>query len=139
MLSEYIAENLADVETVTHLRVGAPPGLTPGAPGYEEERRFFIAALPEADLVYRRGKAVFILEFGIWRPQTKLGQLQLYSQLLNETPGYLDVALEDIQLRIVTGREEPMVERMAAIQGIEVEVFPRPWLEDLLASKTGSQ
>ena len=138
-MSEYIEEKLANVETVTHLRVGAPPGLTPGEPGYEEARRFFMAALPEADLVYRDGELVHVLEFGIWRPQTKLGQLQLYGQLLNETPGYLDVAPEDIRLRIIVGREEPMVSRMAPIQGIEVEVFIRPWLEEILASKTGSR
>lgn len=139
MLSEYIQERLQNVETVTHLRVGAPPGLTPGSPGYEEERRFFMAALPEADLVYRDGPVTWILEFGVWRPQAKVGQLQLYAQLLNETPGFLDVNQEDIRLRIVVGREEPMVERTAALQGIEVEVFTRPWLEDILAKKTGSQ
>lgn len=138
-MSEYVSMHLSEVETVTHLRVGAPPGMTPGAPGYEAERRFFMAALPEADLVYREGPITWILEFGVWRPQTKLGQLQLYGVLLNETPGFLDIDPELIKLKIVVGREEPMVDRMAAIQGIETEVFTRTWLEDILAKKGAAQ
>jgi hypothetical protein len=139
MLSEYVAENLQGVETVTHLRVGAPPGLDPSSPGYEMERRFYLPALPEADLVYREGSTVWILEFGVWRPQTKLGQLQLYGQLLPETPGYLDVTPDQIRLRIVVGREEPMVSRVAGLQGVDVEVWIKPWLLEILAERTGTQ
>lgn len=139
MLSEYCTEKLAGIPHDTHLRLGLPRGITRSEPGWEHKRRFYMSTLPEADLVYRLEGTTWILEFGVWRPQTKIGQLLTYKVLLPDTPGYLDTPPEEIRLKIVVGRMENMVKVIATQVGVDVEVFERPWLTEALASRSGGR
>ena len=137
MLSEYVAMRLRGIPCDVHLRLGMPTHLKNRPPGWEHERPFYLTTLQEADLVYRVGDVVHLCEFGVWRPQTKLGQLLVYWTLLPDTPGYLDTPMAMIRPRLVVGRDEPAVEAVADATGITVEVWKRPWLDDVIAERTG--
>ncbi|TSA39924.1 hypothetical protein D4R30_00360 [archaeon] len=137
MLSEYVTEELAGLPTNVHLRLGLPTQLKGRPPGWELERPYYLMTLQEADLVYRRDDVVHLCEFAVWRPQTKLGQLLVYRILLPDTPGYLDTPMENIVPRIVVGREEPAVRAVAQASGVDVEVWRRPWLDRVIADRTG--
>ena len=137
MLSEYVAEELPGTPTDVHLRLGMPTQLKGRPPGWELERPYYLMTLQEADLVYRVGDVVHLCEFGVWRPQTKLGQLLVYRTLLPDTPGYLDTPLEAIRPRLVVGRHEPAVTAVADATGVDVEVWRRPRLDQVIAQRTG--
>jgi len=137
MMSEYIAEHLADKEVAVHLRLGMPVGVSVMQPNWEWRRRLFMATLPEADLVYRDNGLVWILEFAVWRPQVKMGQLLVYKQLLPKTPGYWNTPEDRIRLKLVLGRREPVVENVAKAAGIEIEIYQPEWLKKEIARRTG--
>ena len=139
MLSEYVQAHLKGIPHDVHLRLGIPSHLEARPPGWELERRMFLSTLQEADLVYQEDGLTWILEFGVWRPQTKVGQLLVYRTLIQDTPGYLDVDDDDVRLKIVVGRQERAVEQVAAATGILVEVFERPWLTRILTSRAGGK
>jgi len=96
-----------------------------------------MATLPEADLVYRDNGLVWILEFAVWRPQVKMGQLLVYKQLLPKTPGYWNTPEDRIRLKLVLGRREPVVENVAKAAGIEIEIYQPEWLKKEIARRTG--
>ncbi len=137
MLGEYVAEELPGIPTDVHLRLGMPTQLKGRPPGWELERPYYLMTLQEADLVYREGELAHLVEFGVSRPQTNLGQLLVYRTLLPDTPGYLDTPLEQIRPRIVVGRDEPTVKAVADAVDVDVEVWRRPWLDQVIADRTG--
>lgn len=139
MMSEYIADNLQGIRVDVHVRLGLPQALRSRPPGWEKMRPFYVSTLLEADLIYREGEDVWILEFGVWRPQMKLGQLQVYKTLLADTPGYLDTPQERIKLKIVVGRQEEAVAHVAEALDVEVEVYQPDWLREALIERMGAQ
>lgn len=138
-MSEYIADNLQGKTVETHVRLGLPEALKSRPPGWEKMRPFYVSTLLEADLIYQEDGEVWILEFGVWRPQTKLGQLQVYKTLLADTPGYLDTPPEKIRLKIVVGRDEATVRQVAEALNVDVEVYQPDWLRQALISRMGRQ
>lgn len=139
MMSDYIAENLQGIRVDVHVRLGLPEALRSRPPGWEQMRPFYVSTLLEADLIYREGPDVWILEFGVWRPQMKLGQLQVYKTLLADTPGYLDTPDERIKLKIVVGRQEATFRQVAEALGVAVEVYQPDWLRQALIERMGAQ
>ncbi len=104
MLGEYAARFLAFKKYAVHVRLGWPKGVDRTAPDAGLTRRYLLSTLPEADLVARDAGRATIYEFTIWRPQAKISQLQLYRKLLPDTPGYEDLDVVHVDMRLVTGQ-----------------------------------
>ena len=137
MMAEYAAERLTPGTWRTHVRLGAVPTSIAGRELTELERGALRVTHPEADLVQRGpdpGVAT-IVEFTVWNPVAKVGQLLFYGHQLPLTPGYEDVT--EVHLRIVTGLGEPRLRELAAAMGIDVETFQPAWLLQKLASRRG--
>ena len=137
LLSHYIAAKLQYTDTYTHLRLGQPKGYTKENPAPRDVRQLMLSTLPEADLVVRTSTGVTIYEFGIWRPQTKLGQLLVYQELLTMTPEFFDVDANTIQLVLVQPLEDPQIEKIAQRFGVSYQVFPDPEVLQKIADRRG--
>jgi len=139
LLSKYIAARLRYTDTYTHLRLGQPRGYTLEKPAPDDIRQLMLSTLPEADLVVRTPGGVTIYEFGIWRPQAKLGQLLVYAELLRATPGFMNVKDTDIHLVLVQPQEDPEIERIAAKYEVGYDVFPDPEVLQKIADRRGGR
>jgi hypothetical protein len=139
LLSRYVATRLRYTETYTHLRLGQPKGYTLANPAPDNIRQLMLSTLPEADLVVRTPAGVTIYEFGIWRPQAKLGQLLVYAELLRATPGFMNVKQEDIHLTLVQPQEDPEIERIAATYQVSYDVYPDPEVLQKIADRRGGR
>jgi hypothetical protein len=137
MMSEYIAKYLRSRRTYTHVRLGMPKGLKIGDPNWEYERRIKMPTLLEADLIVRMDDLLVVIEFKVRRFQEAIGKLLQYAILVPETPEFQDWPASKISLRIVFGRPESRAEDLARRLGIEVEQFEPPWLQEMIAAKSG--
>ena len=136
-MAEWAAAKLTPGTYSFHVRLGQPRGTPPGTFASAEERALLISTLPEADLVRRVDGGAEIVEFIVWRPQETIGQILYYRPLLPLTPGYEDLIVEQVALRIVTGLGDPRVADFARGLGMAVEVFRPAWLEQALARRRG--
>jgi len=137
LLSRYIALNLAGAETYVHLRVGQPKGYTKEKPAPPDVRQLYLSTLPEADLVVRGPTSADVYEFGIWRPQAKLGQLLVYGELLQSTPGFEALRDTEIALYLVQPQEDPQLEEIAQRFDVGYIVFPDPDVLAKIAERRG--
>jgi len=137
LLSKYVMANLQNRESYAHLRVGQPKGFTYEQPAPQNVRQLYLSTLPEADLVVRDPSSATIYEFGIWRPQTKLGQLLVYKELLRLTPGFRDLKEESIRMVLVQPQEDPVIEAIAKKYQVGYEVFPDPDVLYKIAARRG--
>ncbi len=139
MMAEWAARLPAGT-WATHVRLGRVAASAFERDLTAQELALLRITLPEADLVRRLpdGNAE-IVEFVVWRPQETIGQLLYYGGLLRETPGYEDVPLDGIRLRIVTGLRDAMFRVFAESMGVAFEIYTPAWLEEALAARRGGR
>jgi hypothetical protein len=137
LLSRYIAANLEGLDTYVHLRLGQPRGYTLEKPAPPAVRQLFLSTLPEADLVVKGPTSARIYEFGIWRPQAKLGQLLVYGELLRSTPGFESLQDTDISLYLVQPQEDPQIEEIAHRFDVGYITFPDEDVLQKIAERRG--
>jgi len=137
LLSRYVAANLQGMDTFVHLRVGQPRGYTLESPAPPDVRQLYLSTLPEADLVVRGPTSAQIYEFGIWRPQAKLGQLLVYGELLLSTPGFEHLSDVDVTLYLVQPQADPQLDEIANRFNVGYIVFPDPEVLQKIAERRG--
>jgi hypothetical protein len=137
MMSQFIAQELTNFKTYTHLRLGQPQGFSRSVPAPEATRQLHLSTLPEADLVVRTEKTAAIYEFTVWKPATKLGQLLFYKSLLPSTPGFGDIEEKNIDLYLVTGEPDANLQKMAEGYNVRIVRFTTPELEQTLRDRHG--
>ena len=140
LMAHYIQDRgISRLDHVTHLRVGQHPGYSKSNPEPLDQRNQRLVSLDEADLVVRNKTSATIYEFAVWRPTTKISQIEGYRLQLVETPGYMHLKLEDVDLQIVSALEDNVIKRLAEQKGIRFEVFPDPEVLEILASRRGAR
>jgi len=137
MLARYVGDRLKGIHTFVHLRLGQPRGFSRDNPATRETRALYLSTLPEADLVTRTLDTATIYEFTIWKPSAKLGQLQLYRDLLPETPGFEDIDAAAVKMVLVTGQNDGNITRSANTLGITVEYYLPPDIAAKVAARRG--
>jgi hypothetical protein len=137
MMSEYIGRFLRGANTQIHVRLGMPPGIKIGDPDWQYKRQLMMPMLLEADLLYFQGPVLWILEFKVRRFQEAIGKLLQYKLLIPETPGYQNVKPDNIKLKIVFGRPDPIAANLAKTLGIETEQYEPDWLKQMIAARSG--
>jgi len=133
-VQEYVNERYPDREFVIYnVALGPPP---------EELTR----AHPELDINHFRrwrlyGDAIvgwrgvlLLVEAKLRDAQSGIGYLIQYAPLVPQTPELANYANRPVQLRLVTPRADPRVIQVAATQGITVDIFSKPWVQEYLAS-----
>lgn len=137
MMSEYVAANLRGAKTWVHVRLGMPPGLKIGDPNWQYQRALKTPMLLEADLIYVQDNTLVVCEFKVRRFQEAIGKLLQYALLIPETPDFQGWKPENIRLKVVFGRPDSLAQDLAARLGIEVEQFEPPWLQEMIAARSG--
>ncbi len=137
MLGEYVSRFLGGKKVATHVRLGWPRGVDRTAPDAYVMRQMFLSTLVEADLVVRQDPGAVVYEFTVYRPQNKIAQLQLYRKLLPDTPGYEDLTIDRVGMKLVTGLPLESLESIATDAGIAIETYAPAWLLAKVAERRG--
>lgn len=137
LLADYVATKVRGKPYDTHLRLGWPPDVDRASPDALRQRNYRLPALPAADLVVREDGGARIYEFSIWRPITKVGQLLGYRILLPETPGYADLRVDAVMMRIVVGVDDYFGTRVAKYYGVELEEYLPPEIAAMITARRG--
>ncbi len=99
--------------------------LGPIAPG--KDPKYYGILRRFADIVFKDGSTIHIVEAKMRPKPDAIGQLLLYRDLFPMTPEFSE--FKDMPLRLVflTTIEDPVVKKMAAEMGIDYAVYGPPW------------
>lgn len=139
MLAEYLVKAGLTRNTEQRVRLGALhpdlayPGLT------DEEKAALRIHARWADAIHFGEREVIIIEAKIRTIIGAISQLQLYKMLFLSDPEYKEHHRKKITLRLVYAIEDPVTNRLAREQGIDVVRYEPPWLPDYMAILQGRE
>lgn len=130
MIAEYMAEKFVG----SWFRLGMPLGPVPGLEDGEFARERVIGLArpwrPEVDAAAVHEGVLYIIEAKIFKAVQGLGALEVYANLVDETPELEAHRGLEVRKRLVIAHVTPQLAPAARKLGIEVEVFRPRWLEE---------
>ncbi len=128
MIAEYMAERFGG----SWYRLGQPLGPVPGLEPGETARARVIGLArpwrPEVDAAAVQDGKLWIIEAKILKVVAGLGSLEVYANLVDQTPElerYRDLPIRKL---LVVAHVTPQLDPAAARLGTEIDVFRPPWL-----------
>ena len=132
LLSEWVAKNYPNDRAMYRVRLGRPPSwaapsIAEGAPPeiYKIYQRW-------ADAIIIREKELILVEAKIRPAPGVISQINLYAQLLPKTAEMAQFMDRPIRKIILMAMRDPEVEELAAVDGIEIQIYSPDWVNDYL-------
>jgi len=131
-LGEYIVERLVGARVVQRYRLGHTPEEIRRRYGLDYADRSYKPWLRWADAVAFYKDHIVVIEAKVRNPMKGVYDLDVYRDLVPETPELARWPSTQVKYRLVAPLEDPIVRKKADSLGIEYEVFPKEWVLDLL-------
>jgi len=131
-LVKYVSQRWPAARTWIHVRLGKLPDLEIPGLDPEKARRMALPAMPEIDAIVVDGDLTWLVEAKVVRVWENLGKMILYKTLLPQTPGWEGVDMSKVRLLMVVARAPAELIAAAQAQGVDVEKFTTPRIEEFL-------
>jgi len=132
MVVEYVWRRFPGRRFATRVRLGkAPPFVVEGLTE-EQLTGLFKPTWVHADAVVWDPPVLWVVEAKVDDETRAIGQLKYYLQLVPETPDLITEEIKEVRGLIVFARRIPRVIEFARREGLEVDVFLPPWLEEFM-------
>ena len=134
LVSEYIKERYSAFPVIVKQPLGVVSDELMREEGYARALRISRPFRPEVDAVVILPRHLLIIEAKVWSIVNGLAKLPLYKSLVPLTPELRQYMPRQVLMQLVVGWTNTNLKVMARDQGVEVQVFCPPWLEEVVES-----
>jgi len=134
LLIKYVMQRWPTAKVWFHVRLGRLPNIEIPGLDPEKARRLAMPGLPEVDAIVVDGPNIYLIEAKVVRVWENLGKMMLYRTLLPQTAGWEGVDVARLKMLMVVARAPPELRAAADAQGILVDQFTTPRIEEFFST-----
>ena len=132
LVAEYVATHYPNARVFFRPRIGSPPPELAARLGPELAHRMLKSWYKYPDAIVITKDKLIIVEGKIHRPETAIGQLLEYAELVRKSPEFAQFSDKELELQLVTPWKRDSLKVVCDKFGVKYVVFAPDWIKDYL-------